>query len=154
MVLAGVMLGGFLAAMVYGFATHSMQPPSHIETIDPATVTSSSEFAEPGVERLEDGSYLVTMVAELYRFQPVAVRVEAGVPVRFRAASPDVLHGLQIVGTNVNTMVVPGYVSDFTVTFPTPGDYLIVCNEYCGLSHHMMQGELIVEPAGSMEAAP
>ena len=34
-----------------------------------------------------------------------------------------------------------------TTTFETPGEYLVVCNEYCGLGHHLMQGKVIVEAA-------
>jgi cytochrome c oxidase subunit 2 len=42
-------------------------------------------------------------------------------------------------------MVVPGYVTQFTVTFDRAGEYLIACNEYCGVGHHMMSGKLIVK---------
>ena len=34
--------------------------------------------------------------------------------------------------------------AQFTTTFE-PGDYLIVCNEFCGLAHHIMQGRLVAE---------
>ena len=140
-----VMLIGFLGAMTYGALVHAVHPPSHMETIDPLKVRTDSEFAEPRVEIQSDGSALVILVAEMFRFEPGEIRVQAGKPVRFRMTSPDVLHGFQIVGTNANTMVVPGYVSDFTLTFERPGEYLVLCNEYCGLSHHFMQGRLIVE---------
>ena len=85
------------------------------------------------------------MRAELYVFRPNVVRVPAGEPVTFRITSPDVLHGFQIVGTNVNVTVAPGYVSEVTTRFAQPGEYLVVCNEYCGLAHHLMQGTVIVE---------
>jgi cytochrome c oxidase subunit II len=143
--LAALMIGGFLAAIVYGAAAHAVHPPSHIETIDPLRVRTDSEFAAPGV-RVDGDGVTVVMVAELYRFIPGVVRVPAGRPVRFRLTSPDVMHGFQIVGTNANTMAIPGYVSELTITFPEPGEHLIVCNEYCGLAHHQMQGRLIVEP--------
>ena len=81
----------------------------------------------------------------MFSFQPAEIRVPAGRPVTFRMTSSDVVHGFQIVGTNGNTMVVPGYVSQFTTVFRNPGEYLIVCNEYCGLSHHLMSAKLIVE---------
>jgi cytochrome c oxidase subunit 2 len=32
-----------------------------------------------------------------------------------------------------------------TTTFRRPGEYLIVCNEYCGLAHHLMQAKVVVE---------
>jgi cytochrome c oxidase subunit II len=41
--------------------------------------------------------------------------------------------------------VLPGYVSQLTYTFERPGEYLIACNEYCGLGHHAMGGKVIVE---------
>ena len=63
------------------------------------------------------------------------------------------MHGFQIVGTNVNLTVAPGYVSEVTTTFDTPGEYLVVCNEYCGLAHHLMQGTVVVE-AGAMTPRP
>ena len=78
-------------------------------------------------------------------FDNAEIRVPAGRPVTFRITSADVTHGFQIVGTNGNTMVVPGYVSQFTVTFETPGTYHIACNEYCGIGHHMMVGTFTVK---------
>ncbi|MGH9259713.1 MAG: cupredoxin domain-containing protein, partial [Acidimicrobiales bacterium] len=84
-------------------------------------------------------------VGMMFAFVPNEIRVPAGRPVTFRLTSADVTHGFAIVGTNGNTMLVPGYVSQFTTTFARPGEYLIVCNEYCGLGHHVMAGKLIVE---------
>jgi cytochrome c oxidase subunit 2 len=83
----------------------------------------------------------------MFGFTPAVIRVPAGRPVTFRITSADVTHGFLIVGTNANTMLVPGYVSQFTTVFRQPGEYLIVCNEYCGLGHHLMSAKLIVEEA-------
>lgn len=139
-----------------GFTTfgQAIQPPSHIETIDPATVRSDEEFGSPGVTLHSDGSATVVVQAFMFAFNPSEIRVPRGQPVTFRLTSPDVIHGFQIVQTNGNTMVVPGYVSQFTTTFDRAGEYLIVCNEYCGLAHHIMSGKLIVEerPAGARGA--
>jgi cytochrome c oxidase subunit 2 len=78
--------------------------------------------------------------------------VPAGVPVTFRVTSADVLHGFQIARTNVNVTVAPGYVSEATTTFATPGEYLVVCNEYCGLAHHLMQAAVVVDPPAAAGA--
>ena len=147
--MAAVMIVAFLAAVLIAAGSHAVHPPSHLETIDPATVLTDSEFAtELGVSQGEDGGILVRMVAKTYVFEPAVVRVPAGEPVTFRMTSPDVIHGFQVVNTNANAMVIPGYITQFTTTFPRPGEYLVVCNEYCGLSHHLMQARLIVEEAG------
>ncbi|MBP7778232.1 MAG: cytochrome c oxidase subunit II [Acidobacteria bacterium] len=141
------MLVLFTSAIVITAVTGAAHPPSHTEVVDPETLTIAGEFATPGATTHPDGSVTVSLRAEFYVFRPEQVRVPAGVPVTFRVTSPDVLHGFQIVGTNVNLTVAPGYVSQATVTFETPGEYLVVCNEYCGLGHHLMQGKVIVEAA-------
>ena len=141
---SGVLIVAFLTTIVVGVAGSALQPPSHVETIDPRSVWSDARFAKRGVTVDERGATVV-VIAMMFAFQPAEIRVPVGRPVTFRTTSSDVTHGFQIVGTNANTMVVPGYVSQFTTVFRTPGEYLIVCNEYCGLSHHVMHATLIVE---------
>lgn len=140
-----VMILGFLSAVIFSAVSHAVHPPSHVEMVDPGTVRSEGEFAHPKVTSQADGSVLAVVLAEMFLFQPATIHVPAGRPVTFRMTSADVVHGFQIVGTNANAMVIPGYVTQFTLTFPHPGEFLIVCNEYCGLSHHRMAGRLIVE---------
>jgi cytochrome c oxidase subunit 2 len=142
---AGAVIAAFLLTVLVGFATSALQPPSHVETIDPAKVFTDPRFAQRGVTETATGA-TVTAVAMTFAFLPAEYHVPAGKPVTFRLTSVDVVHGFEIVGTNGNTMVVPGYVSQFTTTFATPGEYLIVCNEYCGTGHHTMSAKLIVEP--------
>jgi cytochrome c oxidase subunit 2 len=67
-------------------------------------------------------------------------------PVTLRFATPDVVHGLLITGTNVNTMVVPGFVSQVYTTFTRTGDLLMPCHEYCGLGHSEMWANVQVVP--------
>ena len=157
---AGIILV-FLASMGYTTLGRAMQPPSHIETIDPGLVRTDPEFGSPGVTIHEDGTATVVIQAFMFAFLPLEIRVPRGRDVTFRMTSPDVIHGFQIVQTNGNTMVVPGYVSQFTTRFDRAGEYLIVCNEYCGVGHHVMSATLIVEdmpatteaPAGTGEAS-
>ena len=141
---SAVLIVAFLTTVAVGVAGSALQPPSHVETIDPRTVWNDARFAKRGVTVDERGATVV-LIAMMFAFQPAEIRVPAGRPVTFRITSSDVTHGFQIVATNGNTMVVPGYVSQFTTVFRTPGEYLIVCNEYCGLSHHLMSAKLIVE---------
>jgi len=141
----GVMIAAFFAVIIFSSVAHAVHPPSHFETIDPEKVATDRDFSRPRVEARADGSALVVGTAEMYAFKPDSIRVARGRPVTFRLTSTDVVHGFQVVGTNANAMLLPGYVTQFTVTFPRAGDYLIVCNEYCGLAHHLMQATLRVE---------
>ncbi len=144
---AAAMVLLFGSAILYSAYAATLHPPSHVETIDPAKARVDARFAEPGVTVRDNGSAVVVILAQMFAFAPYEVKVPANKPITFRLTSPDVIHGFEIVTTNGNTMVVPGYVSQFTTVFRKPGNYLIVCNEYCGLGHHAMQGRLIVEGA-------
>lgn len=135
----------FALSVTVGYAISALQPPSHVETIDPGKVLGDPRFAQRGVTTTPNGATVV-MVAMMFTFNPAEVHVPAGKPVTFRLTSIDVTHGFMIVGTNGNTMVVPGYVSQFTTRF-APGTYLIVCNEYCGGGHHLMSAKLVAEVA-------
>lgn len=144
---AGGIIAVFLGVTLFATISQGRTPPSRVETIDPRTVWTDERFAERVVMMNADGSIEVTAIAFMFAFMPNEIRVPAGRPVTFRLTSPDVVHAFQVVGTNANTMIVPGYVSQFTITFDQPGEYLIVCNEYCGLGHHAMSATLIVEEA-------
>ena len=57
-------------------------------------------------------------------------------------------------GTNVNTMVVPGYVSQVHTVFRTTGDLLMPCHEYCGLGHSQMLARVRVVPVDQFQPGP
>jgi len=48
------------------------------------------------------------------------------------------VHGFIVQGTNVNTMVVPGYVATLKTRFAQPGDYRMPCHDFCGVGHQGM----------------
>lgn len=146
-----IMLGTIIWTALAGH----IGPPGTMETIDSAKLHLSEEFAEDklGVATAPDGSVKVTMVAARYGFYPREIRVPAGTPVTFRIASADVLHGMHVPMTNLGTMVVPGYVSTVLTTFPKPGEYPMLCNEYCGMGHDHMWSKVTVVSRESWNAA-
>ena len=135
----------FLGAIVLGAALQAIQPPGHLETVDPTALAEHPEFASPTLTTRADGTVVVPVVAQMFAFSPDPIEVPANRRVTFRVTSADVIHGFEVIGTNANAMAVPGYVTQFTVTFARPGEYLIACHEYCGILHHNMVGKLIVK---------
>ncbi|MFZ2451235.1 MAG: cytochrome C oxidase subunit II [Methylovulum miyakonense] len=125
---------------------HGVNPPSKVETIDSASLHLSKEFAEENLGVQVDGKGAVTirMVAGRYSFFPKHIDVPAETPLTFRWVSMDVLHGVHIPMTNMSTMIVPGYVAEVSTTFPKPGEYPLLCNEYCGLGHNHMWSNISV----------
>jgi cytochrome c oxidase subunit II len=136
----GVLIAAVLSMILFTAFTMGVNPPSNVERIDPKTLHLSGEFAEHnlGTTVGADGSVTVRAVATQFMFVPRCLAVPANRRVTLRFASPDVLHGLLITGTNVNTMVVPGYVAQVHTEFTRTGDLLMPCHEYCGLGHSEM----------------
>ena len=137
-------------AGVVGFyaIAQNIHPPSNVQTINSSRLHLEGEFTEDnlGVRKNPDGSLTVRLIAARYGFYPPKITVPANTKVTFRLASADVLHGVHVPFTNMATMVVPGYVSQVTTSFPKPGEYSFLCNEYCGLGHQQMWSRLIVTP--------
>jgi cytochrome c oxidase subunit 2 len=144
----GVLIVATLSMVVFTALTMSINPPSNVERIDPKTLHLSGEFAEQnlGTTVGADGSVTVRIIATQFMFVPHCVAVPQGRRVTLRLATPDVIHGILITGTNVNTMVVPGFVSQVHTEFTRTGDLLMPCHEYCGLGHSEMWATVQVTP--------
>jgi cytochrome c oxidase subunit 2 len=143
------MLGVMMVVIVVTGITGSLHPPSNVETIDPTTLHLGGEFAESnlGTAREPDGSVTARVVADQYAFVPSCTLVPADTPVTFRLTSTDVIHGFLLPVTNVNTMVMPGFIAEVRTSFSRPGVYSMPCNEFCGPGHHGMWARVEVVPA-------
>jgi cytochrome c oxidase subunit II len=94
---------------------------------------------EPG-----EDAYLQAMQ---FQFRPV-LQLRRGQTHRLLVSSTDAQHGLslQLEGNrpSLNFQVLPDYLYVIRVTPTETGEFSLVCNEYCGLGHHVMTGKLIV----------
>ncbi|GAA0577263.1 hypothetical protein [Caenispirillum bisanense] len=88
----------------------------------------------------------VLLLAESFGYSPAVLRLRAGVAYRFRMMADDVTHGasLQLGPASRIIRLRPGAVSEQTLTFTRPGEYLVYCTVYCGEGHDLMHGRLIV----------
>ena len=146
--LMGAMLLVMMTVIVATGIVRALHPASNVEIVDPVTLHLRGEFVESnlGTALEPDGSVTVRLIAQQYAFAPGCVRVPAATPVKFRLTSADVVHGFLLPGTNVNTMVIPGFVAEVRTTFAAPGEYAMPCHEFCGLGHHGMWAHVSVAP--------
>lgn len=114
--------------------------------VSPTQLATTPPFDKPGIVEVAPGEYEARIIGQIWSFIPNEVRVPQGSKVTFVSTSRDVVHGFFIPGVNVNVMLVPGQVSRVTTRFEHPGEYPFICHEYCGISHHLMWGRVIVEP--------
>jgi cytochrome c oxidase subunit 2 len=145
LIIGTIILFIFLAILAVQTFFLEMGPPSHAEMVDPQTIRESEIFSNAKRKEIGENKYEIAIIAGMFAFQPGNLEIPAGATVHFTLASPDVTHGFKISDTNVNVMVVPGYISKVSHTFDEPGEYLILCNEYCGLGHENMASTITVK---------
>jgi cytochrome c oxidase subunit II len=68
-----------------------------------------------------------------------------GKPVKVLLRSKDVLHDYSVAQFRVKMDLVPGSVSYLWLTPTKPGSYDILCEELCGIGHHVMRGRVVVD---------
>lgn len=94
----------------------------------------------------------VYMQGTMWSWKPVLI-LEEGASYTLHLTSLDINHGFSLYPANVNFQIVPGFDYGLRITPNNPGEYKVICNEFCGIQHHLMIGKIVVEPAGSAAAA-
>lgn len=85
----------------------------------------------------------IYLTAERFQWRPI-LRLKRGQTYRLLLSSKDVQHGFSLQPDNVNFQVLPGYISAIRLTAKKSGNYPLLCNEFCGLGHHVMLGRIEV----------
>lgn len=100
------------------------------------------EAGIPVVEPSPGGdAYLMGM---MWRWYPI-LKLKQGQTYRVHVSSVDLQHGFGLLPLNMNFQILPGYDHVLTITPTGTGDFQIICNEFCGVGHHLMTGKIIVE---------
>jgi len=85
----------------------------------------------------------VYVLARQWQWYPV-LRLKKGETYRLHLSSLDVQHGFSLQPVNLNLQVLPNYDYMATITPTTSGTFSIICNEFCGIPHHIMAGRIVV----------
>lgn len=130
----------FIGIATFAGLYHAAMPQRQVETVDPRTLHLRGEFIESNLGSTvePDGSVTVRAIGQQYSFTPSCLLVPTDTPITLRMTSADVVHGFLIDGTNINLMLVPGYVSSLGARFNGPGERLMACHEFCGVGHEGM----------------
>lgn len=140
----------------YAGIHQAAMPQARVETADPRTLHLAGEFIESNLgSALEpDGSVTVRAIGQQYSFTPQCILLPTDTAITMRATSADVVHGFLIQGSNVNTMLVPGYVSTVNARFSAPAERVMPCHEFCGSGHEGMWGRVkVIEKAAFLKLA-
>lgn len=77
------------------------------------------------------------------------IKLPAHKSIRFDATSIDVNHNFAIYNSKgdlvAQTQAMPSYTNSLLYTFDEPGEYTILCLEYCGMPHGYMTGKIHIQ---------
>jgi cytochrome c oxidase subunit 2 len=161
----------FTIAFIWCMVLFAMMPLWHLRggqnptgiraKVEPAAYLARVQqfVADYGTGEVESGIPVVApppgaevyLMASQFQWTPV-LRLQQGAEYTLHLSSLDVNHGFNLYPFNVNFQVVPGYDYGLRVTPTEAGDYRIVCNEFCGVGHHLMVGKVLVTPSESASA--
>jgi cytochrome c oxidase subunit 2 len=85
----------------------------------------------------------VYILGRLWEWWPI-LELKKGQSYRIHLSSVDWMHGFSLQPTNINISVHPGYEHVINLTPTDSGEFGIICNEYCGIGHHLMTGRIRV----------
>jgi len=123
---------------------------------DAEQLARSSRFREEGrVDADAEGDVIVPPDDSVYvmgrRFDwtGLPVVLEAGREYDVHLGSRDVQHGFSVrpeesLSQQINLQVFPDTEWVVPMTFEDPGTYRVICNEFCGLGHRVMQNKFVV----------
>lgn len=141
------------AGMYVWLGVGQQQTPVESYRIDPDEFAAEvDDFVEAHRVGERDGAPVVApppgsdvyLQASQFQFRPI-LQLERGETYRLLVSSLDVQHGLSVQPVNMSFQVLPGYLYVIRITPDEAGEFPIVCNEYCGLGHHVMTGLIIVD---------
>ncbi len=84
-------------------------------------------------------------------YSPEPLHLPVGKQIRILIASGDVLHSFWLPQFRLKLDAVPGLVQEMNFTPMQTGTFDILCAEFCGVNHSVMQGSLIVESPEAFE---
>jgi cytochrome c oxidase subunit 2 len=114
----------------------------------PTCLTDIKPFQKGELIAHSPTHYELHYVARMWQFEPQEVTVPAGSTIDIYVSTPDVTHGLILLGTNLNMMAVPGVVNYARIKLDQVRTYHLLCHEYCGTGHERMAATLrVVDPA-------
>lgn len=87
---------------------------------------------------------VIEIQAKKFQFTPSEVTLKKGEPVILRLTTEDRTHGFLLKPFKIDTDILPGKVTDIAVTPTATGQYLVICDHYCGTGHGNMHMKLTV----------
>ena len=88
---------------------------------------------------------VVTISAKRFEFTPKQITLKRGEPVTLRVSAEDREHGFYQKDLNIDLDLTRDHPSEVTITPEKAGQFVAICDHFCGWGHRKMKMEINVE---------
>jgi cytochrome c oxidase subunit 2 len=150
-----VILFGWMIGWMYAGSQNPTGPSYRIDTPGfRAKMTAYKDSARQTDRGIQPAGEDVYIAGFQWGWDGLPVVLEAGRRYRFHLYAYDVQHGFGVhsekhLWKQVNLQLVPGYEWVVPFEFDEPGVYHVICNEFCGVGHRVMNNRFVVVEGGA-----
>jgi cytochrome c oxidase subunit 2 len=101
-------------------------------------------FAPKGNLARADNPKVIEITAKKFEFSPSEITLKKGEPVILRLSSSDRVHGFMSKPLKIDTDIPADKRADIPVTPDTAGNFVVICDHYCGTGHGNMKMKVTV----------
>ena len=87
---------------------------------------------------------VITVVARKFAYEPGEITLKLNEPVVFQLTTADVVMGFSVPDFGLRASVLPGQTTALALTPNKTGEFIFLCDVFCGSGHENMEGTLRV----------
>jgi cytochrome c oxidase subunit 2 len=87
---------------------------------------------------------IIPIRAQKFTYEPAELTLKLNEPVVFQLTSADVVMGFSVPDFKVRGTIIPGQVTEVPMTPTKIGEFIFLCDVFCGSGHENMEGTMRV----------
>jgi len=87
---------------------------------------------------------IIPITARKFEYEPAELTLKLNDPVLFQLKSADVVMGFSVPDFGVRGTIIPGQVTEVAMTPTKTGEFIFLCDVFCGTGHENMEGTMRV----------
>ena len=98
----------------------------------------------PVVIRAQAKPRVIPIRAQKFTYEPAELTLKLNEPVIFQLTSADVVMGFSVPDFKTRATIIPGQVTEVAMTPNKAGEFIFLCDVFCGTGHENMEGTMKV----------
>jgi len=87
---------------------------------------------------------IIPIRAQKFTYEPAELTLKMDEPVIFQLTTADVVMGFSVPDFKVRGTIIPGQVTEVAMTPNKVGEFIFLCDVFCGSGHENMEGTMRV----------